>query len=351
MKKTHLKKLQQLLTPMQLHKIKLPAIQCVHFSTDDRTQVVHATDLDNELIFRFPSPDPIGGLVEWETIKKETKNPSEETHLEKSSTPLMEFPFPLKREEGLTTEGIKAETLLLALESLVPYMDSNAARPMLCGVYFQLTEGGFRLAATDGCQLRTATIDTGAFRDSLCGSFIIDKKTAQLLMKALKKANGWVSVTYDPAESSRFLSFRFTDSDGWRICLSCKKVPGSYPKIDVAIDSAKGNKDCSAFVVSPVKKPLIDHLKYIRPKKSDPIQRCMFYICDGVMKIDPPGVNTDPKGKNIIGHFQPIYLENFFSLAVGETIEIHYREEFPLWAEFEKSGVEFLTVTMPTRKG
>lgn len=350
MKKT-LKKLQQLLTPMQLHKNTFPVTQCVHFSTDDRTQIVHATDLDNELIFRFPSHDPIGGLVEWETIKKGTKNPSEEIHLEKSNISLMEFPPPLKREEGLTTEGIKAETILLALESLVPYMDSNEVRPVLCGIYFKLTECGFRLAATNGHQLRTATIDTGAFRDSLWGSFIVDEKTVRLLVKALKKTTGWVSITYDPAERWRFLSFKFVDSDGWRICLNCKKVEGRYPKTDVVTDAAKEKEGQSVYTVSPVEKSLIDHLKYIRPKKSDTYQHCMFYICDGVMKIDPPGVNTDPKGKNIIGHFQPIYLENFFSLAVGETIEIHYREEFPLWAEFEKSGVEFLTVTMPMRKG
>lgn len=350
MKKNTLKKIQQLFTPLGLHKTPLPSIQCVHFSSDGETQMVHATDAETELVLRFPNPNPTTGLVEWETIKKESKNPEDEIQLGESDIPLTEFPPPLVKRSGLTTENIKAEELLLALGSLTPYMSDNVSRPVLCGIHFRLTEDGFRLEASDGHQLRAAAIDIGAFRENLNGSFIMDRKAVRLLVVNLKKARGWVSVTYDPNEVWGYYMFRFDNPEGWDVTLSGRKMPGKYPFIDAVIRPLKVSENQSSHVVSHVKESLVDHLKYIRPKKSDVHQCCTFHIEKGVVRITPPDGEPNTEGGELVGCFWPQYLENFFNLALGEAMEIHYKYEYPLWSEFEKQGVELITVVMPYRK-
>ena len=115
-------------------------------------------------------------------------------------------------------------------------------RPVMSGIFVQLSESDLTFVATDAHKLVRYTRND--VKSSAAASFIVPKKPMNLLKGLLQNFEGEVTIKYNESNAS----IAFND-----ILLTCRLVDGKYPNYDAVIPKENPNRltvDRNAFFQS-----------------------------------------------------------------------------------------------------
>ena len=194
-----------------------------------------------------------------------------------------DFPLTPAMENGVTT--ITLESLVFA-ENLSRSLFATAQdeiRPVMGGVYFDLTSDYLAIVATDGHKLvRNRILSVSADEPA---SFILPQKPAQLLKGVLSKNDGDVVVKFN----QRSAEIRFADG-----MLSCRLIEGRYPNYNSVIPT--NNTNCLTID----RKSLMGALKRVQPFASESSQLVRFHIERGTLRLAAEDIDFATSAKESI---------------------------------------------------
>ena len=141
-----------------------------------------------------------------------------------------EYPEPKELKDSFITLKIEAETLFSGINRTVFATADDELRPVMNGIYFDITADDVTFVASDGHKLvRVTTTETKGEGRS---SFILPKKPANLLKSLLQKETGTVEIRFD--ENNAYI----TMSDYKMVC---RFVEGRYPNYNSVIPQNNPN--------------------------------------------------------------------------------------------------------------
>jgi DNA polymerase-3 subunit beta len=141
-----------------------------------------------------------------------------------------EFPKSPVLEEP-STFTLPAGTLATAINKTIFATGNDDLRPVMSGIFFELSDDAVRFVATDAHKLvRYTRSDIKAPRTA---SFIVPKKPLNLLKNVLASTNADVTVRYNENNAS----FTFDN-----IVLICRLIDGKYPNYEAVIPKQNPNK-------------------------------------------------------------------------------------------------------------
>lgn len=133
--------------------------------------------------------------------------------------------------EDPTTLSMPAGTLATAINKTIFATGNDDLRPVMSGIFFEMTDEDIRFVATDAHKLvRYKRTDIQAPRTA---SFIVPKKPLNLLKNSLASTNADVKLEF--TENNASFSFDNT-------VLVCRLIDGKYPNYDAVIPKTNPNK-------------------------------------------------------------------------------------------------------------
>lgn len=123
-------------------------------------------------------------------------------------------------------------------------------RPVMNGIFFDLTAESLNIVASDGHQLVRNKVLNIKGEDTNIGSFILPKKPAHILKNTLRKTDGTVSIKADD-QRVEVVTETFT--------LNCRLIEGRYPNYNSVIPKSNPN------ILIADRMDLIGALKRINP--------------------------------------------------------------------------------------
>ena len=157
-------------------------------------------------------------------------------------------------------------------------------RPVMGGIYFDLTADSLTIVATDGHKLvRNRILSIAADENS--ASFILPQKPAQLLKGVLAKNSGDVVIKFD----ARSAEIRYADG-----MLRCRLIEGRYPNYNSVIPN--NNTNCLTID----RKSLMGALKRVLPFASESSQLVRFHIEKGLLRLTAEDIDFATSAKESI---------------------------------------------------
>ncbi|HRH70860.1 MAG: DNA polymerase III subunit beta [Flavobacteriales bacterium] len=133
--------------------------------------------------------------------------------------------------EGATKLALPAGTLATAINKTIFATGNDDLRPVMSGIFFELTPEDVRFVATDAHKLvRYKRTDVQAPK---AASFIVPKKPLNLLKNTLAGTNAEVTIEYNENNAA----FRFDNT-----VLVCRLIDGKYPNYEAVIPKTNPNK-------------------------------------------------------------------------------------------------------------
>ncbi len=193
-----------------------------------------------------------------------------------------EYPRTLPVTDGATI-SLPAPVLNANLTRCVFATAQDELRPVMNGIYFDLTANGLAIVASDGHKLvrnrvLNITNDTPA-------AFILPKKPANLLKNVLGKDGGDVVIRFDGKNAE--ISF----DEG---LLICRLIEGRYPNYNSVIPADNPNK------VTIDRKSLMSGLRRVIPFSSDSSQLIRLHLETGRMEISAEDIDFATSAKESI---------------------------------------------------
>lgn len=166
--------------------------------------------------------------------------------------------------EGLLQENIARTVFATADDEL---------RPVMNGIYFDLTTENLAVVASDGHQLvRNKILSVKAEDETKTGSFILPKKAANILKNILKKSSvDNAEVAFD----GRQLLITATN-----FSMQCRLIEGRYPNYNSVIPQNNPN------IVTVDRTALIAALKRVSPFANDSSQLVRIHVESGKLQLD-----------------------------------------------------------------
>lgn len=143
-----------------------------------------------------------------------------------------EFPK-MPKLESASSVKLNSEIVLKAINTTLFATGNDDLRPVMCGVFCQLSSDNITFVATDAHKLvRYIRKDA---KSSLTGSFILPKKPLTLLKNLLSsnKEGGEVTIEYNKSNAL----FSVNNST-----LTCRLIDGKYPNYEAVIPQNNPNK-------------------------------------------------------------------------------------------------------------
>ena len=144
--------------------------------------------------------------------------------------------------ESPSTVSLSGFILQRAIEKTIFASGNDDLRPVMSGVFIQLSENDITFVATDAHKLiRYRRTDVNSSSPS---SFIVPKKPMNLLKGLLLNYDGDVTINYNESNAT----FSFGDS-----ILTCRLIDGKYPNYEAVIPNENPNMltvDRNAFLQS-----------------------------------------------------------------------------------------------------
>ncbi len=143
-----------------------------------------------------------------------------------------DFPqIPQIKEEEKSNFEIEADVLLKGLSNTLFATADDELRPVMNGVFFELSPDDITFVASDAHKLvRYKRTDA---KSSQNASFILPKKPASLLKNILTREQGTISIEFDN-KNAHFVLPHFR--------LICRLVEGNYPSYNSVIPTDNPNK-------------------------------------------------------------------------------------------------------------
>lgn len=140
-----------------------------------------------------------------------------------------EFPKTPEVEAPSTIE-VPGELLFNAIEKTIFASGNDELRPVMSGVFFQLTDEGLIFVATDAHKLVKYERDDVKAKKS--ADFIMPKKPLNLLKNILSSMDDQVNIEYNDTNAA----FKFEN-----ISLICRLIDGKYPNYEAVIPKENPN--------------------------------------------------------------------------------------------------------------
>lgn len=141
-----------------------------------------------------------------------------------------EYPEPKALKDSFMTLNVDAETLFSGINRTVFATADDELRPVMNGIYFDITADDLTFVASDGHKLVRVT--TGETKGEGRSSFILPKKPANLLKSLLPRESGTVEIQFD--ENNAYIAMESYQ-------MVCRFVEGRYPNYNSVIPQNNPN--------------------------------------------------------------------------------------------------------------
>lgn len=185
-----------------------------------------------------------------------------------------EYPKAQPVSDGATVINIEAVVLLNNITRSLFATAQDELRPVMNGIYFDLTNDALAIVASDGHKLvrnKNFTIKSDA-----PAAFILPKKPATLLKNVLGKDGGDITIKFDE---------RSAEIDYAEGKLSCRLIEGRYPNYNSVIPQNNPNQ------ITIDRKSLIGALRRVLPFASDSSQLIRFNIDGGTLALNAEDID------------------------------------------------------------
>ena len=180
-----------------------------------------------------------------------------------------EFPQPQQIGEEATTINIATNVLAENINRSIFATAQDELRPVMNGIYFDLTNEYLAIVASDGHKLvRNKVLN---IRSEQPASFILPKKPASLLKGVLGKQGGDVVIRFD----ERNAEINFEDG-----IIICRLIEGRFPNYNSVIPQNNPNQ------LTVDRLGLLAALRRVQPFANDSSNLIRFHVEGGTLQLD-----------------------------------------------------------------
>ncbi|MCR4602977.1 MAG: DNA polymerase III subunit beta [Prevotella sp.] len=180
-----------------------------------------------------------------------------------------EFPQPQEISETATTITIPTQVLADNINRCLFATAQDELRPVMNGIYFDLTSDCLAVVATDGHKLvRNKILNVIS---EVPASFILPKKPASLLKGVLGKQAGDVVIRFD----DRNAEIVFEEG-----VVICRLMEGRYPNYNSVIPQNNPNQ------LSVDRSSLLAALRRVQPFSNESSNLIRFHVENGTLQLD-----------------------------------------------------------------
>jgi len=180
-----------------------------------------------------------------------------------------EFPQSQQIDEGATTINIPTQVLADNVNRSLFATAQDELRPVMNGIYFDLTPDCLAIVASDGHKLvRNKVLSIRADQPA---SFILPKKPASLLKTVLGKQGGDVVIRFD----DRNAEINYEEG-----VIICRLIEGRYPNYNSVIPQSNPNQ------ITVDRLGLLSALRRVQPFSNDSSNLIRFHVENGMLQLD-----------------------------------------------------------------
>ena len=194
-----------------------------------------------------------------------------------------EFPRLQEMPDGATVINLQAAVLADNINRSIFATAQDELRPVMNGIYFDLTADSLAIVASDGHKLvrnKNFTI-----RSEQPAAFILPKKPATLLRNVLSKDEGDVVIKFD----ERNAEIRYSGG-----LLICRLIEGRYPNYNSVIPQNNPNQ------LTIDRKALIGGIRRVLPFASESSQLIRFHLEAGKLLLSAEDIDFATSAKEEI---------------------------------------------------
>ncbi len=180
-----------------------------------------------------------------------------------------EYPQAQSISEGANVITISSDLLSENINRSVFATAQDELRPVMNGIYFDLTPEYLAVVASDGHKLVRNKILS--IQSEQPASFILPKKPAALLKNILQKDGGDVEIRFD----ERNAQIKFADGQ-----IICRLIEGRYPNYNSVIPQNNPN------VLTVDRMGLLSALRRVQPFANDASNLIRFRVESGTLQLD-----------------------------------------------------------------
>lgn len=286
-------------------KNSMPILDCFLFDVRDNKLTITASDSENVMKsdITLDSCDGEGSFaVPNRTILDSVKElPEQPLNFE---VDLQNFAITVKYQNGIYNfiaqdateypreQAVKDDATTITIDSGVLADNVNRSlfataqdelRPVMNGVFFDLTSDSLAIVASDGHKLVRNRILS--IKSDTPASFILPKKPAALLKNALAKDGGDVIIKFD----DRNAEINFSDGS-----LKCRLIEGRYPNYGSVIPKDNPNQ------ITIDRKSLLGALRRVLPFASDSSQLIRFHVEAGSLELSSEDIDFSTSAREKI---------------------------------------------------
>lgn len=203
-------------------------------------------------------------------------------------------------DEGAHTLTVTAPILCDNISRTLFATDNNEIRPVMNGIYFDLTPDCLAFVASDGHKLVRCRYY--GIKSEEPASFILPKKPATLLRNVLDKSQDDVVIKFN----SNSAEFHFPSG-----MLSCRLIEGVFPNYNAAIPGDNPNE----LVID--RKALLSAIRRVLPFASMSSQLIRFHLETGNLELSSEDLDFATSAK-----------ENIVCQYNGQPLQIGFRGDF-----------------------
>ena len=180
-----------------------------------------------------------------------------------------EFPQPQQVSEGATTINIATPLLAENINRSIFATAQDELRPVMNGIFFDLTADCLAVVASDGHKLVRNKIFS--IKSDVPASFILPKKPAALLKNILGKDGGDIIIRFD----DRNAEINYGDGT-----LQCRLIEGRYPNYNSVIPQNNPNE------LRVDRGSLLAALRRVQPFANDSSNLIRFHVEGATLQLD-----------------------------------------------------------------
>lgn len=210
--------------------------------------------------------------------------------------------YPQKQQLGddAHTLTLNAQVLCDNINRTLFATDNNEIRPVMNGIYFDLTPDSLNFVASDGHKLVRCRYY--GIKSETPASFILPKKPAQLLRAVLDKSADDVVIRFN----NNAAEFHFNSG-----MLSCQLIEGVFPNYNAAIPTDNPNE----LIID--RKALLSAIRRVLPFASMSSQLIRFHLENGNLELSSEDLDFATSAK-----------ENIICQYNGSPLQIGFRGDF-----------------------
>ena len=226
-----------------------------------------------------------------------------------------EYPRMQPMPENVNVITIDAGVLASSLNRSIFATAQDELRPVMNGIYFDLTPDAMAIVASDGHKL--VRNKNFAINSETPASFILPKKPANLLKNILGKDGGDVVIKFD----ERNAEIHFADG-----LLVCRLIEGRYPNYNSVIPQSNPNQ------LTIDRRLLLSALRRVLPFGSKSSQLVKFKLAAGSLELSSEDIDyatkahetlaCDYAGQNMSIGFKGSSLTEILSNLDGDRVNI-----------------------------